>query len=178
MSHWSPLSHVPWAPGPTPGGFPSPAVLVKVIPSTLSKPMSIFCPHPTPLYMKGFLSRLPRHKISWSSFYLRPLTHSQPTLERTFLLNPTSSIPTSIFRPLLSSVNTLSFDDLVTPSSDGGQDFHLQDGHWYGTLTCPCGWLRDHSNPSAPNAHLRTWDHHPCLHSAESLQNQMIPSNL
>ena len=77
MSHWSPLPHGPLAPGPTPGGFPSPAVLVKVIPSTLSKPMSIFCLHPTPLYMKGFLSRLPRHKISWSSFYLRPLTHSQ-----------------------------------------------------------------------------------------------------
>lgn len=61
---------------------------------------------PALLCMKGFLLKAPMTQ-TLLVFLLPQATHSQPTLEWAFLLNPTSSIPNSIFRPPLLSHRAL-----------------------------------------------------------------------
>lgn len=66
--------------------------------------------------------------------------------------------------------------DLVwsTAFSDGGQDIHFQDGRWHRKLTSPCGWLRDHSNSSAPNS---ISEHGTTIHPFTRQNRSKIRSN-
>ena len=140
MSHWSPLSHVPLAPGPTLAGFPLPSSsgqghnlhLVKANVNILFSPYS------------SLHEGLPLETSMTQKYPGLPLT-SGHSLTANFGVDsppqPTSSNPTSIFRLLLSSPSIIwsPFPLMVAKTFISRK------------LTTPCVWLRDLSNSSAPN---------------------------